>query len=102
MMKPFGRTYEYLVNSDGTFTALRDIQQVFEDIPIVDFQIEQKDRDEIIVRIVPKTGYNQTHTDFIETHIKERGKAKISVDLVDAIPKEKSGKTRLLIKRLDS
>ena len=100
LVKPFGRTYEYLVNSDGTFTALRDLQQVFEGMPIVDFQIEQKDFDEIIVRIVPKMGYNQTHTDFITENIKLRGKARIRVDLVDAIPTERSGKTKLIIRRV--
>jgi len=101
LMKPFGRTYEYLVNSDGAFTTLRDLQQVFEDIPIVDFQIVQEDRDEIVVRIVTRSGYNQTHTDFIEEHIKMRGKAKIRVELVDALPKERSGKTKHIITKLD-
>jgi len=100
LMKPFGRTYEYLVNNDGTFTTLRDLQQVFEDIPIVDFQISQEDRDEIVVRIVTRSGYNQTHTDFIEEHIKMRGKAKIRVELVDALPKERSGKTKHIITKL--
>lgn len=99
LMKPFGRTYEYLTNSDGTFTSLRDLQQVFEGIPVVDFQIEQKEQDEIIVRIVPGTSFNQDHTDFIENKIKMRGKAKIRVDLVDAIPKEKSGKTKRIVKK---
>jgi len=100
LMKPFGRTYEYLVNSDGTFTTLRDLQQVFEDIPIVDFQITQEDRDEIVVRLVIRSGYNQTHTDFIEEHIKMRGKAKIRVELVDTLPKERSGKTKHILTRL--
>jgi len=99
LMKPFGRTYEYLANSDGTFTTLRDMQQVFEELPIADFQIVQQDCDQILVRIVAGYGYNQSHTDFIVGHIKLRGKAKIKVELVDMIPKEKSGKTKYLIKK---
>jgi len=102
LMKPFGRTYEYLANSDGTFTTLRDIQQVFEDLPIVDFQIAQEDYDEIVVRIVARSGYNQTHTNFIAEHLKLRGKAKIRVELVNTILKEKSGKTRHIITKLPS
>lgn len=102
LLKPIGRTYEQFRNSDGSFTCLRDFQVVFEDLPIKDFQVEQKSADNIVIRIVGRSGYGRAHTDFILRNIKLRGRAETTVELVDSIPTEKSGKTLHIIKkRLD-
>jgi phenylacetate-CoA ligase len=100
LLKPIGRTYEYFVNRDGSFTYLRDLQIVFEDLPIKDFQVIQESYDEIIIKIVTRPGYSKTHTDFILKRIKLLGSAKIRVELVDSIPLEASGKIRHTVSKI--
>lgn len=102
LMKPYGRTYEFFVGSDGSFTNLHDIQQVFAGLPVIDFQIIQKDYDEIVIKIVPGPKYTCEHSSFIERHIRERGNARIRVELADSIPPEESGKTRHVVLKLPS
>jgi phenylacetate-CoA ligase len=101
LMKPEGRTYEYFLNSDGSFTSLRDFQTVFEDLPIKEFQVIQENYDEIVIKIAGGRGYNQKHTDFILKNIKDKGSANIRVELVDSIPTE-SGKVRHLVSKIVS
>ena len=87
LFSPIGRDYEYFVHSDGTFTFFRDVQTVFEDLPIKDFQIVQQTYDEIIIKVVPTQGYLQMHTDFILKAI-NWNIAKIAivkVELVDSL-----------------
>jgi phenylacetate-CoA ligase len=100
LMKPIGRTYEYFINSDGSVTFLRDFQMVFEDLPIKEFQVVQESYDEIVVKIVSLPDYNDSHTKFILDNIKWGGKARIKVELIDSIPKEKSGKVRHIVSKL--
>jgi len=100
LFKPIGRTYEHFVNSDGSFTDLRDFQMVFEDLPIEDFQVVQESYDEIILKIVRKPGYTKEHTDFISKHIKYFGRAKIRVEPVDSILPGESGKIRHIVKKV--
>jgi phenylacetate-CoA ligase len=102
LMKPTGRTYEYFINSDGSFTYLRDFQIVFEDLPIKEYQVIQQSHDEIIISLVPGPGYSSAHSDFIVKNIRHRGKAKIKVELVDSIPTENSGKTRHIVRKIAS
>lgn len=88
LFNPIGRNYEYFIHSDGTFTIFRDLQTVFEDLPIEDFQIVQESCDEIAIRIVKRTGYTQAHTDFI---LKNMGPwiariVKVRVEVVDSAP----------------
>jgi phenylacetate-CoA ligase len=94
LFTPIGRTYEYFLHSDGTFTFLRDFQTVFEDLPIEDFQIIQPAHDEIVIRIVKKTGYTDAHTAFILKHaglIVSRI-VRLKAELVDSIPLTGFGK----------
>ena len=100
LMKIVGRTYEYFVNSDGSFTTLRDFETVFEDLPIQEFQVVQETLDDIVIKIVPKAGYSQHHTDFILKNIRIRGDARIRVELVDSLPLEGSGKIRHAVSRV--
>ena len=96
LFSPVGRDYEYFVHSDGTFTFFRDVQTVFEELPIKDFQIIQQTHDEIIIEIVPKHGYKQAHTDFILKNINLRiaDIANVRVALVDSVPFTGFGKVR--------
>jgi len=100
LMKPMGRTYEYFLNSDGSFTNLRDFETVFEDLPIREFQVVQESLDEIVIKIVRGSGYIDAHTEFIEKNIKLRGSAVIRVELIDSIPSEKSGKPRHIVSKI--
>ena len=96
LFSPVGRDYEYFVHSDGTFTFFRDVQTVFEDLPIGDFQIVQQTYDEIVIKIVPKQGYRQAHTDFILKAMNWRFAdiASVRVELVDSLPFTGLGKVR--------
>ena len=102
LLKPIGRTYEYFVNRDGSFTYLRDFQTVFGDLPIKDFQVVQESYDEIIVKVVRRPGYSKAHTDFILKNVKYHTarEAKIRVELVDSIPLEGSGKIRHTVSKI--
>lgn len=100
LIKLRGRTYEYFLNSDGSFTSLRDFATVFEDLPISEFQVVQESLDEIVIKIVRGSGYIDAHTEFIEKNIKLRGSAVIRVELIDSTPSEKSGKPRYLVSKI--
>jgi phenylacetate-CoA ligase len=102
LVKPFGRKYEYFVGSDGSFTYLHDIQLIFEGLPVTDFQIVQENYDEIVIKVFPDPGYTREHSSYIEKNIRERGKARIRVELIDSMTAERSGKTRHVVTKLPS
>lgn len=100
LVKPIGRSYEYFLNSDGSFTFLKDFNTFFEDIPIRDFQVVQESYDRITIRIAPKPGYNEHHSELISKHIKLRGPAEIQIELVNSIAPGKSGKIQHVISKV--
>jgi len=100
LFKPIGRTYEYFLNSDGSFTFLKDFQTFFEGVPIGDFQVVQEAYDKITIKIAPKPAYNEKHTRFILENIKLRGSAEIQVKLVDSIALDESGKIPHVVSKL--
>jgi phenylacetate-CoA ligase len=104
LFSPIGREYEYFVHSDGTFTFFRDVQTVFEDLPIKDFQIVQQTYDEIVIKIVPKQGYEQGHTDFILKNIDYliADIANVRVELVDSLPLTGFGKVRHFFSKIQT
>jgi phenylacetate-CoA ligase len=100
LFRPVGRTYEYFVHSDRTFTIFRDVQTVFEDLPIEDFQVVQQSYDEIVIKIVKRTGYTKAHADFILKNISKRiaDIANVRVQLVDSLPSSGFGKVQHFVK----
>jgi phenylacetate-CoA ligase len=96
-----GRTYEFFVTS-RSITALKDFDIFFENLPVRMFQIVQRDRDEILIKIVKADGYSEKDTDFIKRNISfpRAQRPTIEVELVDSIPSEKSGKKRYVISKL--
>lgn len=100
MFSPIGRNYEYFVHSDGTFTFFRDLQTVFEDLPIEDYQIVQEDHDEITMRIVKRAGYTHAHTEFILKHAAPwiSRIVKLGVDVVDSVPVTGLGKVQHFVR----
>jgi hypothetical protein len=99
LVKVIGRTYEYFLHSDGSFTALKDFQTVFGSLPIHEFQIVQETYDALVVKIVPEPEYGTEHTDFILKNVKLRGPARIRVELVDSIPLGRSGKIERVVSK---
>jgi phenylacetate-CoA ligase len=97
LVKVVGRTYDYFLHSDGSFSALKDFQTFFEGLPIQEFQVVQETYDDLVVKIVPKLEYTAEHTEFIERNIKLRGRVRIRVELVDSIPLERSGKIKRVV-----
>ena len=104
LFKPIGRTYEYFVNSDGSFTFLRDFQTVFEEVPVRDFQVVQEDTEDVVIRVVPKPGYSSRHSDFILENIKLKahvyGKTRFRIELVDSLATEPSGKVSHIVSKI--
>ncbi len=95
-----GRTLEYFVCSDGSFTFLFDFQRLFEDLPIEDFQVVQEGPDDILLKIVPRPGYGEKHTGFISRNIKVFGNARVRIELVDRIHPGKTGKVRHIVSKI--
>lgn len=95
-----GRTNEHFVCSDGSFTLLCDLQRVFDELPIQDFQVVQEDLDNLVARIAPMPSYTEKHTSFILKHITLVGKAKVRVELVDKILPGKTGKVSHLVSKI--
>jgi phenylacetate-CoA ligase len=104
LFTPVGRTYEYFAHSNGTFTFLRDLRTVFEDLPIRDFQVIQPSHDRIIIRILPKTGYAKTQTDFILKNVSLiiSDIVKVKVELADSIPLTGFGKIPHFVSKIPS
>jgi phenylacetate-CoA ligase len=102
LLTPFGRKYEYFAHSDGSFTVLRDLQTVFEDLPIEDFQIVQQDYDDIVILIVKRPAYVQAHTDFILKNITMgiSSTARIRVEFVDSLPLDGFGKVLHFVSKI--
>ena len=98
-----GRNYEFFVTGDGSILYLRDLDTVFESLPVKMFQIEQRTLDDILVNVVPAEGYSEKDTEFIKRNImwNPREATKIEVRTVESFPPEPSGKKRYLINRLD-
>jgi phenylacetate-CoA ligase len=97
-----GRKYEFLVTSDGSVLYLRDLDIVFDGLPVKMFQIVQRERDEILINIVTADGYSERDTNFIKRNIlwNPQDKTEIEVQTVESIPSERSGKKRYLINKM--
>ena len=97
-----GRNYEFFVTGDGSVLYLRDLDTVFEGLPVKMFQIVQEKPDHILINVIPANGYSEKDTEFIKRNIvwNLREPTKIEVRIVHAFVPERSGKKRYLISRL--
>jgi len=98
-----GRTREYLLTGDGAIVYLKDLDIFFEGLPVKMFQIVQRERDEVLVRVVKADGYSEKDTNFIKRNIawNPRKTTKVNVEIVETIPSEVSGKKRYIVNKLD-
>jgi len=98
-----GRAYDFIRNRRGQLFHGEFLMYVFEDLrrqgaDIRQFQVEQTDYDRFLVRIVPGPNYDSS----CETLIGERIRsfvdpaAGLQVQYVEEIPRERSGKLRLI------
>jgi phenylacetate-CoA ligase len=99
-----GRNYEFFVTSDGSILYLRDLDTVFEELPVKMFQIIQRTLDDILINVVAADGYSEKDAEFIKRNIawNPRKTTNIEVRKVESIVSERSGKKPYLINRLSN
>jgi phenylacetate-CoA ligase len=99
-----GRAYDMIKTGDGRIFHGEIMMYIFEDIRrsgvgIKQFQVEQVDLENILVRIVPGLDFQDSTKETIQTQIRQNIDPAIRVrfQMVKEIPREKSGKLRLII-----
>jgi phenylacetate-CoA ligase len=99
-----GRNYEFFVTSDGSILYLRDLDTVFEGLPVKMFQVVQRTLDDILINVVAADGYSEKDTEFIKRNIawNPRETTNIEVRTVESIISGPSGKKPYLINRLSN
>ena len=98
-----GRAYDFIVNSEGRRFHGEYLVYLFEELQkrsrgVRQFQIEQKTIDHFIVRIVSHNELTtETREEIIRTIQDEiENQAHIEIDIVTEIPREQSGKIRII------
>jgi len=95
-----GRTTDFIIAQDGTVLHGLALIYVLRDIEGIDsFKITQYSLDETTVQIVKNQQYNQQNKIKIQTEFKQRlgQSVAISIEYIDVIAKEKSGKFRYVV-----
>jgi len=95
-----GRTTDFIIAQDGTVLHGLALIYVLRDIEGIDsFKITQYSLDETTVQIVKNQQYNQQNEIKIQTEFKQRlgQNVAISIEYIDLIAKEKSGKFRYVV-----
>jgi len=93
-----GREYELIVNSDGSYTYLRDLETFFGELPVRDYQVVLEGPDLITVKIVEGGGYSEAHDRFIKTNLKWSGRSRVELRKVSRIGAASSGKKLRLVR----
>jgi phenylacetate-CoA ligase len=98
-----GRAYDFVRDRSGRRFHPEAVIYVFEmmkeqRVPIVQFQVEQVAIDKLLVRVVAAPGFGAEHTELIGTLLHRHVSAELGVEvtLVGQIPREASGKLRLV------
>ena len=92
-----GRATDFVVASDGTIMHGLALIYVVRDLPGIDtFRIVQETIERTRVLVVPGPGFEPAIRGRIEAGLKQRlgGSVDVSVELVDSLPREASGKFR--------
>jgi len=95
-----GRSTDFVVAADGTVMHGLALIYVVRDLPGIErFKIIQHDRMRTEVLVVSGSGYRVEHEAEIRKQFRRRlgNEVKIDVEVVDAIPKEASGKYRYVV-----
>ncbi|WP_234571739.1 phenylacetate--CoA ligase family protein [Rhodohalobacter sp. 614A] len=97
-----GRTEDYVVTPDGR--KLIGMNQVFEYAEnALEIQLFQKEKEEIIFRIVPGKNFGEKDKESLIREFRRRAGDEMTIrfDLVDSIEKSSSGKFRAVISEID-
>ncbi|MCP5143109.1 MAG: phenylacetate--CoA ligase family protein [Gammaproteobacteria bacterium] len=95
-----GRTTDFIVAPDGTIMHGLALIYILRDLPEVAlFKIIQETAARYRIQVVPGAGYGDEHTGTIRAGLRKRlgPDADIVIDLVDDIPRERSGKFRYVV-----
>ena len=102
-----GRTYEYVINSEGNKISLTGLVfgQHFEAFThIKKMQLHQREAGKIRIKIVPGQGYSSINEVEITQKISAASNGKVEVvsfDYVDDIPPTEGGKHKFLINNIN-
>lgn len=99
-----GRTTDMVFTPDGKFVSGPAVTLIFKDLDIEWFQVVQKTKQELIVKIVRGAQYrDDVDTQFILNRLKQYiGDMKVGVKFVDDVPPARSGKRRVVVSEVDS
>jgi len=98
-----GREYDFIKNSEGKLFHGEYFMYIFEeikkkDLGVKQFQVIQKSESSLLIKIIPSNNYSERTAVLIRKRIIESmGESiKVKFEMVDKIPREKSGKMRLI------
>jgi len=97
-----GRSDDYVTTPEGK--QIGRLSQIFKDIKgLVNGQIIQKNKNGIVIRTIREHVYNDESTKQLIKQARERlgNSIQITVEEVKELEKEKNGKTRLVVSKLD-
>lgn len=95
-----GRFSECLSTTDAGFVLPNDVVDLFSNIKTIkNFQVIQKTRERILVKVIRKPGFSTNDVDFIINGVQKLVGSEINVEMefVDSIPLTMSGKKRFVI-----
>jgi len=100
-----GRKADYLYSTKGAKITLVNVANSFKYVPntIIKAQLIQDKIDHLIVKIVVDNNFSQKHKELLIDEIKHKfgNDMKVDIEIVDDIPREKSGKHRLIVNKVD-
>jgi phenylacetate-CoA ligase len=99
--KIVGRVEDYIVTPDGRFVGRLD--HLFKDsLNVKEAQIVQKQKDEVIIRLVCENGFSETDQDLIlqEARLRLGDSIKIKFEMVDKIARTSNGKFRFIVSEI--
>jgi len=89
---------------DGRLISPSVLTHPFKPLDSIDSsQLVQTDLDRLLIRIVPRPGYTEAHSDHLVSELKERlgQDMRIDIELVDALPRTASGKFKWVVSQVD-
>jgi len=98
-----GRDTDVVVTPNGNRLIVHFFTGIFEYFQSIDtFKVTQEIPGEIIVEIVPRPDFSETHWEEIKSEILKKGDPDLDIKLklVDEIPLEKSNKRRFVVSKL--
>lgn len=98
-----GRSYDYLVNEEGTkinFTAFLGEHHIKAIGRIEKWQFEQFEKGKAIIRIIKADGFTEADEKEIKEFFKQFGKTDVTIEYVNEITRTTRGKTQIVIQHI--